>query len=70
MCNKFLSRLDAKVPGVYSRAEVEEERRLLCRKILGAEGLLVIFAEGFEMEDQCFGKRSSEPMAFANFLDL
>ena len=70
MRNKFLSCLDAEVSRVYSRAEVKEKRRALCRKILGAEGLLVIASEGFEMEDWCFGKRSSEPMAFANFSDL
>ena len=29
--NKFSSRLEAKVPGVYLRAEVAEGRRALCR---------------------------------------
>ena len=46
MCNKFSSRFDAKIPGVHSRAEVAEGRRALCRKILGAEGLLVMAGEG------------------------
>ena len=70
MRNKFLSRLNAGVSGVHSRAEVKEGRRALCKKILGAKGLLVIASEGFEMKDWCFGKRSSEPMVFANFSDL
>ena len=48
MRNKFSSRLDAEVPGVHSRAEVEEGRRVLCRKILGAERTLVTAGEGLE----------------------
>ena len=48
MRNKFASRLNAEVPGVHFRAEVAEGRRALCRKILGAEGSLVIAGEGFE----------------------
>ena len=42
MRNGFSSHLDAKILGVYSRAEVAEERRASCRQKLGAEGPLVI----------------------------
>ena len=48
MRNKFSSRLDTKVLGVYSRTGVAEGRRALYRKILGADGSLVIAGEGFE----------------------
>ena len=57
MRHKFLSCLDAEVLRVYSRAEVAEGRHVLYRKILGAEGSLVIAIEGFEcfwLEDPPF----------------
>ena len=46
--NKFSSRLDGKVPGVYPKAKVVEGRRALCRQNHGAERPLVIAGERLE----------------------